>query len=378
MAHINLALSCAPKVDELFSRKSQAALVTNNDYDFTGVKTVRIYNIPVVPLTDYSRTSGFGTPTNLGNSIQEFSVNRDRGFYIQLDRGDYLQSQMVMNAGKVLAREMEQMLIPEYDSYVFQTLYDAGLNAGNSDTSTAITTDNAFASFLAGMEKLGDQNVPDEGRIALVSYSFATKIMQDDAFVRYGDKSQDMLNRGVIGELDGCKIMKVPSARLPFGTAFMITHPSVACAPKQLEEYTIIDKPQGYSGWLIQGRTIYDCFVTNAKAQGIYVHGGQSNLRCMQVMTVGSTTSGQTNIVITSPSEKQASGNKWYFDTADTRANLIGVTAGSAITTGNWTELTANGASVSPVASTDKFCRVVEVDSSNKPVSVGDCVLHLG
>jgi len=376
MAHINLATSCAPKVDELFERKSQASLVTNNDFDFTGVKTVKIYNVPVVPLTDYSRTSGFGTPTNLGNSIQEFSVNRDRSFYIHLDKGDYLQSQMVMNAGKVLARETAQMIIPETDSYVFQTLYDAGVGAGNADVTTAITTDNAFASFLSGMEKLGEQNVPEEGRVALVSYNFATKIMQDDAFIRYGDKSQEMLQKGVIGEMDGCKIMKVPSSRLPAGTAFMITHPSVACFPKQLEEYTIIDKPQGYSGWLIQGRLIYDCFVTNAKAQGIYVHGGQGALRTMLVQTNGSSTSGQFNLVIMEPASKKT-GHKWYYDTADTRANLITVTAGSAITTANWTELTSNGASVAPVATTDKYCRVVEVDASNKPVSIGDCVLHL-
>ena len=377
MAHMNLATSVSPKVDELFEKKSQVEIALNKDYDLTGLRSVKIYSIPVVPLSDYNRISGYGTPVNLGNNIQGHEITRDRSFYIHLDKGDYLQSQMVMNAGKVLARETALMTIPEYDGYCFGKLKDAASNVGNLSTE-AITTSNAYASLLAGMERLGDQNVPDEGRVAFCSYNFCSKVMQDDAFVRYGDKSQEMLSKGIIGEIDGCKIARVPSGRLPFGTAFLITHPSAACAPKQLEEFTIIDKPQGYSGWLIQGRTIYDCFVTNNKAYGIYWHGGQSNLRNMQVMTVGSTTSGKFNVVIMAPSEKGASGNKWYVDTADTHANLIAVTPGSAITTGNWTELTANGGELSPVAATDKFCRVVEVDSNSVPVSIGDCILNLG
>ena len=102
MAHMNLATAVSPKVEELFAKKSQIDLALNKDYDFTGVKTVRIYSIPVVPLTDYDRLNGYGTPVNLGNNIQEHSITRDRSFYIHLDKGDYLQSQMVMNAGKVL------------------------------------------------------------------------------------------------------------------------------------------------------------------------------------------------------------------------------------------------------------------------------------
>ena len=51
------------------------------------------------------------------------------------------------------------MCIPEYDGYCFGKLKDAADMVGNSATD-AITTSNAYASLLTGMERLGDMNVP--------------------------------------------------------------------------------------------------------------------------------------------------------------------------------------------------------------------------
>ena len=91
--------------------------------------------------------------------------------------------------------------------------------------------------------------------------------------MRYGDTSQKMLQRGVIGEVDGCSIIKVPATRLPSGCSFILAHPSAATAPKQLEDYKIHDNPPGISGWLVEGRILYDCFVLNSKSDGVWYHG---------------------------------------------------------------------------------------------------------
>jgi hypothetical protein len=76
----NLAQKYSKTIDERFSRESQAMLALNNDYSFTGVKTVNVYSIPVVPLTDYQRsgTSRYGTPDDLARSVQELTVKKDR------------------------------------------------------------------------------------------------------------------------------------------------------------------------------------------------------------------------------------------------------------------------------------------------------------
>ena len=264
--------------------------------------------------------------------------------------------------------------MPEYDTYVFRTLAASATAKGNYSTA-AITKSNAYEHFLKGMEALGNANVPDEGRIAFCSYGFANLLKQDPAFMRYGDLSQKMLQKGVIGECDGCKIVKVPSSRLPAGAAFLITHPIAATGPKQLEDYKIHDNPPGVNGWLVEGRVIYDCFVLNEKAKAVYYHGSQPVLQAMQVITAPGAT-GKTQVVL-EPGTHNADGVKWYAMTATTAAGLTGVTYGTAITVANWTELTANGAEITPVSNAT-VVRVVEVDSANKPIAMGDAVVNIG
>ena len=233
--------------------------------------------------------------------------------------------------------------------------------------------------FLQGMEHMGNKNVPDRGRVAFCSYRFANLLMQDPAFIKYSDRSQEMVIRGEMGECDGCKIVKVPSSHLPQGAAFIITHNIAATGPKQLEDYRIHDDPVGVSGWLIEGRFVYDCFVLNEKADAIWYHGGQGVLKDLQVVTAA-TASGKSTIVVNGV--KENASNKWYYMTASSVAGLTSVSYNTGITVGNWTELTANGLEIS--ATDGYYIRVIEtfVDTNDsnavKPIAVGDALVNAG
>ena len=270
----NFAQMFAQKIDERFSRESQAAMALNNDYKFTGVKTVNVYSIPVVAMTDYQRTGAnrYGTPDDLGTNVQALTITKDRAWTFIIDKGDKIQSQMVLDAGKAVSRQLREVVIPEYDKHVFHTLAKAATAKGNT-ASTAASKTNAYELFLAGQEKLGDANVPDAGRVAFCSYKFANLLKQDSSFMKYGNLSQEMVVKGIMGEVDGVKIVKVPASRLPEGCSFILTHPVAATAPKQLSEYKIHEDAPGISGWLCEGRFIYDAFVLNEKANAIYYHG---------------------------------------------------------------------------------------------------------
>lgn len=370
---INLASKYASEVDERFYRDSQAVLALNNNYKFTGVKTVNVYSIPVVPMSDYQRTGAnrYGTPSDLTRNVQTLTVNRDRSYTFIIDKGDKIQSQMVMDAGKALSRQIREVWVPEYDTYVFNALSAKATELGNYDT-TELTKDNAYAAFLNGMERLGNANVPDQGRVAFCSYRFANLLKQDPAFMKYSNMSQEMVIKGVIGEVDGCKIVKVPSGRLPNGCAFILTHPIAATAPKQLEEYKIHDNPPGISGWLVEGRVIYDCFILNEKANAIYYHGSQPVLKALTVVTAATADSKSTVIVIPGAPE---SGNSWKYETAETASALTEVTYGEAFSGG--TSLTSSGEEITPTG-THKVIQVVEVDSSGNAVARGVTVLNIG
>lgn len=97
MPTVNLASKYSNKVDERFQKASQASLVTNNDYEFTGVQTVNVYSIPTVDLVDYKRTGAnrYGEPGELGNNIQALTITKDRGWTFTIDKGNKTQSQMV-------------------------------------------------------------------------------------------------------------------------------------------------------------------------------------------------------------------------------------------------------------------------------------------
>jgi hypothetical protein len=157
----NLALKYSKKVDERFAKESQAMMGLNNDYEFTGVETVKVYSIPVVPMVNYSRSGAnrYGTPTDLTRNVQSCTVSRDRSFTFIIDKGDKLQSEMVSDAGKSLSRQIREVCVPEYDTYVFAKLAAAATAKGNYAT-TAITKSNAYEMFLQGEEFLGNHNVP--------------------------------------------------------------------------------------------------------------------------------------------------------------------------------------------------------------------------
>lgn len=63
---INFAEKYSNAVDEAFSLLSVTDRAVNNDFDFTGAKTVKVYDMPTAPMGDYT-TSGanrYGTPSS--------------------------------------------------------------------------------------------------------------------------------------------------------------------------------------------------------------------------------------------------------------------------------------------------------------------------
>ena len=280
---VNYASQYAKAVDERFYQVSQAAMALNNRYTFTGVKTVNVYSIPTVALNNYTRSGSnrYGTPSELENSVQELTVTQDKSFTFTIDRANRAQTMMQMDAGAALEREIREVVVPAYDTYVFKKLAEAAIANGQT-ASTTVTKANAYEQFLAAQEALGDASVPDSGRVCFCSYKFANFLKQDPAFMIASEKARSQVEKGYIGTVDGVKVVQVPKSHLPTKTAsgstvyccdFILTHPVAAAAPKQLEDYKIHDNPPGISGWLVEGRMLFDCFVLNSKKSAIYYHG---------------------------------------------------------------------------------------------------------
>ena len=84
------------------------------------------------------------------------------------------------------------------------------------------------------------------------------------------DIAEDMRLRGVISNIDGAAVIKVPAVRLPENFGFMLAHPCACVAPTKLEDYKIHADPPGISGSLVEGRICYDAFLLDNKLKAIY------------------------------------------------------------------------------------------------------------
>jgi N4-gp56 family major capsid protein len=269
----NLASKYSQKVDERFKLKSLTEVGVNRDYEWSGVKTVSVFSIPTVAMSNYTRSGAarYGSATELDNAKQDLTLNRDRAFTFTIDRGFYDETLMTLEAGKALARQIDEVVVPEVDSWRLAKMSAAAITNGQVDT-LAIDATNAYEAFLAGTEVLSEKKVPEGGRIAFVTPAFYSFLKLDPSFIKSTEIAQKFLVSGQVGELDGVKIIKVPTTYFPANHAFIIAHPAATVAANKLEDYKTHDNPPGINGWLVEGRTIYDAFVLDSKVDAIYVH----------------------------------------------------------------------------------------------------------
>ncbi len=159
------------------------------------------------------------------------------------------------------------MVIPEVDTHVYGVMC---ANAGHKPAAKTLTAENIYTEVLAASEALDNAEVPETGRVLVVTPAVYALMKKSPDIVMETDVAQDMRLRGVIATVDGAAVMKIPAVRLPADFGFLLAHPVAAVAPVKLEDYTIHNNPPGISGALVEGRICYDAFVLDNKAKAIY------------------------------------------------------------------------------------------------------------
>jgi N4-gp56 family major capsid protein len=271
---VNLAAKYSPVVDERFKLKSMTEAAVNQSYEWSGVDTVTVYDIPTVAMADYVRTGAnrYGVPGELQNNKTSYQLLKDRGFTFTIDKGNAEETVGTMDAGKALARQQDEVIVPELDSYRLAAMVTAAIAAGGSPVAAVLSATTAYAAFLAMSEYFSNGKVPLANLISFVSPAFYTFIKLDNNFIKASELGQAMLINGQVGEVDGVKIVRVPSIYLPANVDFVGCHPSATVSPKKLEDYKVHDNPPGVSGSLVEGRIIYDAFVLTSKKKAVYCH----------------------------------------------------------------------------------------------------------
>lgn len=272
---IDLTTKFLPYVDEMFSTESKKSLLTNQDFDWTGAHTVKVYKISTTTMNDYDRAgtgsgatgSRYGTVASLNATTEELTLSKDRSFTFALDKLDTDETAQQLAAASALARQQREVIIPEVDKYVYSEMCE---NAGTAPAALALTSENIYSEILKASQALDDAEVPETNRVLLVTPAVYLLMKQCPDITMETEIGNDMRLKGVVSNLDGANVIKVPAARLPENFGFLLAHPSATVAPTKLEDYKIHQDPPGISGSLVEGRIVYDAFVLDNKKKALY------------------------------------------------------------------------------------------------------------
>lgn len=274
---VNLVTKFLPYVDEMFATESKKSLLTNQDFTWTGAHTVKVHKVNTVAMTDYDRngsevdfTSGiwsrYGALGKVENTLEEFTLTKDRSFTFVIDKMDQDETGEVLSGASALARQQREVIIPEVDKYTYGVM----TSGAGTKAEVTLTNENVYDEILKGTNTLDNAEVNETGRILVVTPDTYLLMKKCPDITLNSDIGQELRLKGVIAELDGLNVMKIPAACLPEGFRFMIAHPVATVAPTKLEEYKTHDSPPGISGTLVEGRIVYDAFVLDNKKKAIY------------------------------------------------------------------------------------------------------------
>lgn len=271
---IELTTKFQPYTDEQFAAESKKHLLTNQDFEWTGAHTIRIFKITTSQMNDYNRTgedngnwSRYGAVKDLDATTEEMVLKKDRSFTFTIDKLDQDETQQQLQAASALARQNREVVIPEVDAYTYGVM---AANAGTVPAAVALDASNIYSEILKGSLAMDDAMVPESGRVLVVTPAAYNLMKQSPDIVMETNVGNELRLRGVIAILDGMNVQKIPAPRLPADFGFMIAHPVATVAPVKLEDYTIHENPPGISGSLVEGRICYDAFVLDNKKAAIY------------------------------------------------------------------------------------------------------------
>ena len=211
------------ELDRQLVEKSTTGWMEDNagQVQYNGGAEVKIPKMTMSGLGDYDRDGGFAKGA-VTVSYETREMTQDRGRTFQLDAMDVDETNFAATAGNVMREFQSTKVIPEIDAYRYSKIYALAEAAGKTKAYTA-AVDTVFENLMNDITAVRD--VAGECTEIVIAMSAKVAGMLDLAKGGTNVLQSGYFEQGKaeikVKEIDGCPIIRVPSARFQTKYTFM-------------------------------------------------------------------------------------------------------------------------------------------------------------
>lgn len=189
--------------------------VVNRDYEGEirgqGDK-VRINALGRVSVRPYVQATGLSDPEQLDSSQQELDIDQASEFNFRIDDIDAAQGNVKLMTKAT--QEAAYALSDELDAFIAALYVDAGQEIGtDASPVSADAAGEAYELLVDAAIDLDEQNVPRQGRWAVITPEFLGYLLKDERFIDASKSgSTDALLNAEVGRAAGFRILESNNA----------------------------------------------------------------------------------------------------------------------------------------------------------------------
>lgn len=293
---INLHEKDCGKIVDAYTHESYLAGRAKSEYDFTGHKTIRLYNIITQELNDYDLNAGdgssrFGPLKELQDTYQELTMGENKAFNIAVDKTYNSDQQMMKKAGHIMGEQIKERFVPYCDKHILKKwAQGAGHTVELAVTAASVTGKHLITALLGIETHYNNTHVDVNDRYVAVKYSDIALIRDADRWSNVEQQTDKYLVKGVFDAFGTLKVFGMPDDWFPNGVRAVAFQSKAVLSPMKIKTARIITDSENIDGDIIQGHFYFDAFVIGRRCDGVVTIVDKGFKLATPKITVGDST----------------------------------------------------------------------------------------
>lgn len=256
-------------------------------YTFLNAKTIHIPILSTTGRTNASRDTITGFSRNFENDWEDKTLTFHREWSTLVHPMDIDETNQIATISNITQVFNQENKFPEMDDYLVSKLHSDWVDAGSTDITTAITTENILEIFDTMMMNMDEDDVPAIGRLLYVTPEIdkTLKSAKDiGRSISVNGSNDNRINR-LVANIDRVQIEAVPSKHMFTAYDFTVgskkgasakqinmflVHPSCVITPEKYD-FVGLEAPSAKSKgkWLYYEESYGDVFILNKRIAGL-------------------------------------------------------------------------------------------------------------